>query len=484
MATSVVLQKRIGLGYWMKEVLVQCEKVADGFGSDSVHDLRTSLRRCRSMADGIMVLDSAPAWKKMKKAGRQLFRSLGALRDTHVLQEWIEKLALDNDIAGRIFAQFLHAREEQVKQGAALALQQFERKQWSIWADELPTRAARIPLDSPAFAHLALERWHDAHALHLRALRNRTNVAFHDLRIGIKRFRYTIENFLPSLHEGWGRDLKEVQDALGDVHDLDVLWQTAVNLKVFPDPAAKAQWRARIEQERRERLQDYRNKMVGNGSQWPVWRGALPPAEDLRVLGFQRLKIWASFLDPNVPHSKHVAELAVQLFDGMAMDEIRNPNRERWRYILQAAALMHDVGYSKVNRGHHKESARMVRKLTPPLGWTADEIRTASLIARYHRGALPRETQRSFSVLPKSKRWLVQFLGGILRLACAFDRQHDHQIRRVQVESSNPVLTVRAEGYAAATALAEHLAAARHLLEMACHRPVLVLPLEARERAA
>jgi hypothetical protein len=75
-------------------------------------------------------------------------------------------------------------------------------------------------------------------------------------------------------------------------------------------------------------------------------------------------------------------------------------------------------------------------------------------------------------------------MAGILRLACACDRQHDNQIRRMHVESSNPVLTVRAEGYAETTALAEHLAAARHLLEMACRRPVLVLPFQARERAA
>jgi CHAD domain-containing protein len=484
MATSASLEKRVGLGYWMNEVLVQCEKVADGFASDPVHDLRTALRRCRSMADGIMVFDPAPAWKKMKKSGRQLFRSLGALRDTHVLQEWIERLAPENDVAANTFSGFLRVREQQDKQSAALALEQFDRKQWSIWAEELPGRAAHIPLDSPVFAHLALERCHDAHTLHHRALRNRTNVAFHDLRIGIKRFRYTIENFLPRLHEAWGRDLKELQDALGDVHDLDVLWHTAISLKVFSDLATRAQWRTRIEQERSERLLKYRSKMVASGSLWPVWRSALPRDEDLRTLGFQRLAIWASFLDPSVAHSKHVAQLAIQLFDGLPSDGMHGAKRESCRNILRAAALMHDVGQSKVNRGHHKESARLIRRLSPPLGWTVDEIRIASLVARYHRGALPRETQRRFSVLPKSKQWLVQFMAGILRLACACDRQHDNQIRRMHVESSNPVLTVRAEGYAETTALAEHLAAARHLLEMACRRPVLVLPFQARERAA
>ena len=59
-------------------------------------------------------------------------------------------------------------------------------------------RAARIRQGSALFKHLALERWTEARELHNRALRNRSQVAFHSLRIGIKRFRYIVENFLPS----------------------------------------------------------------------------------------------------------------------------------------------------------------------------------------------------------------------------------------------------------------------------------------------
>jgi hypothetical protein len=309
-------------------------------------------------------------------------------------------------------------------------------------------------------------------------------VAFHDLRIGIKRLRYTIENFLPALDEACGRDLKQLQDALGDVHDLDVLWQAAVRRKVFPDSATRTEWRAHVERERQQRLEQYRSKMVGRGSLWKVWRDQLPQPGELRAIGFQRLKIWGSFLDPSIAHSAHVRNLALQIFDGFPFTGARRRKRESYRQILQAAALLHDVGHARTSTGHHKTSARLIRKLAPPLGWTANELRIASLVARYHRGALPRETQKTFSALPKPDRWLVQFLGGILRLACACDRQHDHQIRRVQVESWEPVLTVRAEGYAEATALAEHLAAARHLLEMACRRPVFVLPLNGQPHAA
>jgi predicted HD phosphohydrolase len=310
--------------------------------------------------------------------------------------------------------------------------------------------------------------------LHHRALRNRTQVAFHDLRIGIKRFRYTIENFLPRLHEAWGTELKELQDALGDVHDLDVLWQTAAGAGALPASPWQRDLRARVQQQREQRLQKYRERAVGGNSLWQFWRAGLPQESELRKLGFERLEIWASFLSPDVPHTRHVASLALQIFDGM--EAPAEFPREIAGYILRAAALMHDVGHAQANRGHHKLSARMIRRISPPPGWSADELHMAALIARYHRGALPAETQSSFAALSPSGQRMVQFLGGILRLACACDHEHDKRIRSLRVESSTPVLTMRAEGYEQSSTLAQHVAAERYLLEIACRRPVYVLP--------
>ena len=484
MTEPTAADKRVGLAYWMQEALDQRDKVAEDFGADPVHDLRTALRRCRSMADGIRVFDRNPAWKKMRKAGKELFSSLGDLRDTHVMGQWVEQLAPAGDTAGKILADFVASQEQKLKKDAATALQGFDPRQWKSWATELPRRSARIPIDGPVFTHLALERWQEARALHSQALRNRTKTAFHQLRIGIKRLRYTVENFLPRLHEQWGKDLKELQDILGEVHDLDVLWQTATSIKAFPDAETRMRWRSRILQERGQRLEAYREKMVGRDSLWPIWRSRLPQPEELRSLALERLQIWASFLDPGAAHAKHVADLALQLYDSSAVDRIlRGPKRETYRYILRAAALMHDVGRSKVKTGHHKVSERLIRKLDPPLGWTSDEIRITALVARYHRGALPNETQNRFAAIPQSKQRLVQFLGGLLRLACASDRQHDGQIRRFEVKSSDPVLTIRAEGYTEYSSLAEHLAGARHLLELACQRPVLILPLAGDHQA-
>src|SRR5271154_4395134 len=81
-----------GLAFWMQRVLEECDRAAVGFAADPVHDLRVCLRRCRSMADGLMTIDPDPAWKQMKKSGRQLFRSLGELRDIQVMEEWARRL--------------------------------------------------------------------------------------------------------------------------------------------------------------------------------------------------------------------------------------------------------------------------------------------------------------------------------------------------------------------------------------------------------
>ena len=73
------------------------------------------------------------------------------------------------------------------------------------------------------FQRLALTRLNEALELYERARKGRSRIAWHRLRIGLKGFRYTLENFMPQRYQPWSEDLKRVQDLLGEVHDLDVL---------------------------------------------------------------------------------------------------------------------------------------------------------------------------------------------------------------------------------------------------------------------
>ncbi|HEY1264995.1 MAG TPA: CHAD domain-containing protein, partial [Terriglobales bacterium] len=228
-------QQKLGLGHWMSCVLEECERADNGLDPEPVHDLRVALRRCRAMAEGLRALDADPSWKQMRKAGKALFSCLGDLRDVQVMEEWGRKLGAPEDPVTQALLRSLAERESVLRAEAAKALQQFDRKQWKKWARALPRRASRFRPGTLVFQHLALERWHEAHELHRRALRDRSPASFHRLRIGLKHLRYIVENFLPQQHQDWGDDLKQLQDLLGEIHDLDVAWQTALQMNAFPD---------------------------------------------------------------------------------------------------------------------------------------------------------------------------------------------------------------------------------------------------------
>jgi exopolyphosphatase/guanosine-5'-triphosphate,3'-diphosphate pyrophosphatase len=474
---------KLGLRSWMERVLEECDRAAVGFEPDPVHDLRVALRRCRSLADGMMAIDPDSSWKAMKKAGKKVFQSLGELRDMHVMHDWIEKLSDPGDpVAAKLLAH-VRACEIEAQQTAMHQFSQFDRKQWRQWSRSLPRRAARVRLGSLVFEHLALEKWTNAYELHKRAMRSRSQISLHALRIGIKRFRYTVENFLPQQHAAWGDELKELQDLLGEVHDFDVLWATAVQIAAFPDPGSRVRWREKLNKERNQRIERYREKMVGKQSLWRVWRTELPGGEQLRAAAIARLGTWASYLDPDFAHSRRVAQLSLALHDGLRRAGLMNGIAEQEsRSVLQAAALLHDVGKAKGNKSHHKASFRLIRKLSQPLGWSARELELAAIVARYHRGALPHPRTKNLQALQIEDRHMAVELAGILRLANAMDTRKGTQTR-VQVSLDDRTVLVQAAGYSALDRSAEEVAGARHLLETVLRRPVMVRPLRAsRER--
>lgn len=603
---SARIKPKLGLRAWMERVLEESDRAGAGFDVEAVHDLRVALRRCRSLADGLMAIDSEGDWKEMKKAGKKLFQALGELRDMQVMEEWIEKLGASEEFRGddsrastgdsseehsngedsfagdglegrglgdrvpealhdhlvgdavtRRLLDHLHAREAQCKQLAVKDLNSFDRKQWRKWARELPARGARVRPGSLVYLHLALEKWTAAYDLHKHALRTRSRVGLHQLRIGIKRFRYTVENFLPRQHAAWGADLKELQDLLGEVHDLDVLWMTAVEIGAFPDLQSRRRWQARLNAEREKRIAKYRAKMVGRESLWRVWRAELPEGPRLRSAALSRLQVWAGYLDPDFAHSERVTALALALYDGLRAEglmpvhsvlphlaaasvgasldasEARGNSQPAssvvesdsdWRGVLQAAALMHDVGKARGGEKHWKSSYRMIRELTPPLGWSKRELEMAAIVARYHRGALPHMRGKALQTLEMPERHGAMELAGILRLANALDgvvradggrtafgldersrssphgsSPHDSSTHRssphgssrrsshtpeIEVEVQSDLVVVRVAGYSASDRSAEEIAGARHLLETVLRRPVLVRGLRTAKVAA
>ena len=275
-------------------------------------------------------------------------------------------------------------------------LNQFDRKRWRQWSRTLPRRASRVRPGSAVYLHLALEKWTAAYELHKRAMRTRSQVALHELRIGIKRFRYTVENFLPQQHALWGDDLKELQDLLGEVHDLDVLWATALGGAAFPDMESRKRWREKLNHERAKRIERYREKMIGRQSLWRVWRAELPSGPQLRAAALSRLRlglvIWIPILRirsewRNWRFFCMRIEECLGLLD--QSDSDATARITRLAHSVAGSGAYARCGQSEGCGNHQKKSYRMIRGLARPLGWSARELELAAVVARYHRGALP-----------------------------------------------------------------------------------------------
>jgi exopolyphosphatase/guanosine-5'-triphosphate,3'-diphosphate pyrophosphatase len=129
------------------------------------------------------------------------------------------------------------------------------------------------------------------------------------------------------------------------------------------------------------------------------------------------------------PHSRHVQELALQLFDQLARRLDLGPVD---RSLLSDAALLHDVGYHINYEKHHKHSYHLILH-SELLGMSPEEQVAVANVARYHRGAPPRKKHRNFGPLDRVLRERIVKLAALLRVADGFDRGHVGAVERVRV---------------------------------------------------
>jgi CHAD domain-containing protein len=271
-----VLAKNDALEKWMERVLRRGQKVRETWSAPDVHDLRVALRRCRTMADALTDTNPSPGWNKLKRSSKKVFHTLGELRDVQVEQEWFKKLLFGATDARTQLLKRLRVLENERLREAQKELDHFDRKKWRKLSRKLRSKADMFPVGSVVFQRQALMKLNDAVTLYHQARKRKSGVAWHRVRIAIKRFRYTVENFLPQHYEAWARDLKETQDLLGEIHDLDVL-RTYIrrHSRDLEPQQTVASWLERIQSARAERLEKFLAKTNGKESLWLDWRSGL-----------------------------------------------------------------------------------------------------------------------------------------------------------------------------------------------------------------
>jgi len=128
-------------------------------------------------------------------------------------------------------------------------------------------------------------------------------------------------------------------------------------------------------------------------------------------------------------HAEAVLQLSRQLFD---QTRALHGLDQRARVLLDAASLLHDIGVSINNDGHHKHSQYIVQS-SDIVGLADDERQIVGMLARYHRRSPPSRDHEDFARLRRKDRSMVERLAALLRLADALDRQHSGIVRSVRV---------------------------------------------------
>jgi exopolyphosphatase/guanosine-5'-triphosphate,3'-diphosphate pyrophosphatase len=142
----------------------------------------------------------------------------------------------------------------------------------------------------------------------------------------------------------------------------------------------------------------------------------------------------------DLKHSEKVADLALQLYDGT---ESLHGYGKQERIYLEAAALLHDIGYFISMQKHHKHSHYIIAN-TEIVGLSPSERLVVAGIARYHRKATPGAHHPEIETLPKRDREIVWALSSILRIADALDKEHVGAIRNLDCRLQNGSLVLRA----------------------------------------
>jgi exopolyphosphatase/pppGpp-phosphohydrolase len=131
-------------------------------------------------------------------------------------------------------------------------------------------------------------------------------------------------------------------------------------------------------------------------------------------------------------HTCQVTRLALKLFDQLATLHRQGSSERFW---LEAASILHDIGWVDGWRGHHKSSLRIILQ-TPMLPFTNRERLAIGSIARYHRKALPVEQHDHFNALSFHDRQVVKILSAILRVADGLDTTHQELVKDVTTKVS------------------------------------------------
>ncbi len=210
-----------------KALALNFDGVLAGEG-ESIHQFRISVRKLRGLLELYQPLLQQNWFNRQREELRFLGHSVGALRDSDVLQQNLGAVSADIDASLREPLTPLHValterRRQQLEEASAL----LRSPRYEALVQNLPAatfKQAPLPNGRVALPELIQPLVRAVERAGAKLSRRSSPGEFHRLRIRIKRLRYALEMVdggRPKHLKRAAKKLKNVQEILGTQHDLE-----------------------------------------------------------------------------------------------------------------------------------------------------------------------------------------------------------------------------------------------------------------------
>jgi exopolyphosphatase/guanosine-5'-triphosphate,3'-diphosphate pyrophosphatase len=162
--------------------------------------------------------------------------------------------------------------------------------------------------------------------------------------------------------------------------------------------------------------------------------------ERARLQSDQRIVVeqFARRFAVELKHARKVAVFARDLFHVLAPWHRLEPEQGR---LLEAAAILRDVGHAINDMSHHKHSQYIVAN-SDLAGFTDNERLEVAMLCRYHRKAMPGPRHAEFQTLLPERQRALLLLAPILRIADALDRSREQRVDHIECQLGSTGLSM------------------------------------------
>ena len=146
----------------------------------------------------------------------------------------------------------------------------------------------------------------------------------------------------------------------------------------------------------------------------------------------------------NVVHARQATDISLRIFDATSdIHGFASPERD----VLEAGAMLHNIGRFIGHGAHHKHSYYLVRNSEQLAGFNEHERELIAQVARYHRKSAPRQSHAAFAGLSERDQRVVSVLSGMLRIGTALDRTYRNVAADVSVVCAKDAIEITVTGH-------------------------------------